>query len=143
MGKGWDGIGPLPQAHRRVRHVSPELQEIARQFRREPTPAELRLWEALRGRRLHGLRWRFQHPVGTFVLDFYCPACKLVIEVDGSIHNLPAVLERDEERQRLLEAYGYRVLRFRNEQVETNLSQVLDEVAAAATLNPRTPPSPR
>ena len=66
---------------RRVRGISPELQAAARELRRQMTPAEARLWEALRDRRLAGLKFRRQHGVGTSVLDFYCRSAKLVVEV--------------------------------------------------------------
>ncbi len=81
------------------------------------TPAEKRLWSALRNKQLDGLKFRRQHPVGNFILDFYCPACKLVIEVDGKIHDRPSQINRDRARTAKLMEYGYTVLRFRNEQV--------------------------
>ena len=94
----------VPTARHRYRHATPELVARARQLRREGTPAERILWEALRGRQLQGMRFRRQHPIETFILDFYCPQHKLVVEVDGGIHTEPTVRERDEERQRWIEA---------------------------------------
>lgn len=87
------------------------------------TPAEARLWSVLRNKQLAGLRFRCQHPVGSFILDFYCPAYKLVVEVDGEIHDHQ--IEYDAARSAQLAEYGYRVLRFRNEQVINDLPQVL------------------
>ena len=130
--KRWDGMGPLPGKEKRVRNASPELIKLAVKMRDAPTKAEAILWNALRERQLGGMRWRFQHPVEVYILDFYCPACKLVVELDGSIHDLSSVAERDEERQRHLEAYGYKVLRFRNAQVEQNLPEVQEQILMSA-----------
>jgi very-short-patch-repair endonuclease len=105
-------------------------------MRREPTPAEKVLWDVLRGRGLDGLRFRRQHPVGRFVLDFYCPIHKLAVEVDGEVHD--AQQERDAERTAVIEAHGYRVIRFRNEEVLDNLPGVLARIRTA--LSPESPP---
>ena len=114
----------------RLRKNSIELQSAAREMRKEPTPAEKVLWTALRGRAL-GFRFRRQHPVGRFVLDFYCPIHKLVVEVDGEVHDSQP--ERDEERTAVIEAHGYRVVRFHNEEVLENLPSVLERIRAAAS----------
>ena len=113
-----------------IRGTSRELEEAARGMRRQQTSAEAVLWGALQKKQVAGLRFRRQHPVGRFVLDFYCPACKLVVEVDGGVHD--AQQERDAERTKALEHYGYRVLRFRNEQVMHDLPEVVRQIAAAA-----------
>jgi len=96
------------------------------------TPAEEKLWEALKGKKLGGLKFRAQHPVGPFILDFYCPARKLVIEMDGDVHEGDEQAEHDEARTNQLNAYGYRVIRFRNEEVLENLPAVLERILAAA-----------
>ena len=113
----------------RVRGVSRELQQLAREMRREMTPAERVLWEALQGKRMAGLRFRPQHPTGQFVLDFYCPAVKLVVEVGGDIHDLRP--EEDAARTQHLEAYGHHVIRFRNEQVLQDLPSVIQAICEA------------
>ena len=115
----------------RVRKNSVQLQQAAQWMRRDATGAESVLWEALRGRRLAGLRFRRQHPVGRFVLDFFCPACKLVVEVDGPVHDHQQ--ERDAERDAHLAAGGYRVIRVRNEEVLNDLPSVLKRIEAAAS----------
>ena len=99
-------------------------------MREDMTPTEQVLWEALRGRRLEGLRFRAQHPVGRFVLDFFCPAHRLAVEVDGEVH--AGQTEQDAARTTELEAHGYRVLRFHNEEVLTDLASVLRRIASAA-----------
>lgn len=115
---------------RRVRGITAELQQAAWRLRGQMTPAELVLWEALRDRRLLGLRFRRQSPVGQFVLDFYCPACRLVVELDGGVHDTQAAA--DAARTELLGAYGLRVIRFPNERVFSDLPAVLEAIAAAA-----------
>lgn len=70
----------------RIRGTTRQVEQAARHLRRNLTPAEAYLWNALRCRQLVGLKFRCQHPVGRFIVDFYCPSCKLVIEVDGEIH---------------------------------------------------------
>jgi very-short-patch-repair endonuclease len=114
----------------------------ARDLRIRQTPAESILWEALRDRRLEGLKFRRQHPVGPFVLDFCCPACRLGIEFDGAVHAAQA--EKDAERESLLTTAGYRILRFPNEAVRDNLPAVLDAIrgAAASELPPLASPLP-
>ena len=94
------------------------------------TDAEKHLWEAIRNKQVAGLRFRSQHPVGRFVLDFYCPSHKLVIEVDGSSH--AARSEYDQERTACLEQYGYTVLRFSNEEVIDNLPAVVQKIQSVA-----------
>jgi very-short-patch-repair endonuclease len=99
-------------------------------MRAQPTPAEEVLWGALQKKQVAGLRFRRQHPVGRFVLDFYCPSHRLVVEVDGEVHD--GQQERDEARTTALERYGYRVLRFRNEEVLHDLPSVVQRIAAVA-----------
>ncbi|HEX6368940.1 MAG TPA: endonuclease domain-containing protein [Longimicrobium sp.] len=124
---------------RTIRGTSRELEAAARSMRRQPTRAEEVLWSALQKKQVAGLKFRRQHPVDRFVLDFYCPSHKLVVEVDGGVHDQQT--ERDAERTKVLEAYGYRVLRFRNEQVMSELPKVVQEIAAvaAARMNAPTP----
>jgi very-short-patch-repair endonuclease len=114
---------------RTIRGTTRPVEQAARDMRGLPTAAEEVLWSALRQRQVAGLKFRRQHPVGRFVLDFYCPSCKLAVEVDGEVHDQQT--ERDAERTRALEAYGYRVLRFRNEQVMHELPLVVQAIAAA------------
>jgi len=93
------------------------------------TPTEKALWQRLRAKRLDGLKFRRQHPLGPFIADFYCAAHRLVVEIDGGIHETQA--ERDQARTEQFEAYGYRVIRFSNEQVKQDIEAVLAETAAA------------
>jgi very-short-patch-repair endonuclease len=92
------------------------------------TPAERALWEAVRDSR-RGVRFRRQQVIGRFIADFYCDAARLVVEIDGDIHDQQA--DYDAARDRQMTALGLRVLRFRNDQVLTDLSAVLAEIDAA------------
>jgi very-short-patch-repair endonuclease len=114
----------------RIRGTTPEIEETARKLRNNLTPAETRLWETLRNKQLEGLRFRCQHPVGNFILDFYCPSCKLVVEVDGEIHAYQA--EYDNQRTNKLAEYGYTLIRFSNEQIINDLPNVLAEIRRVA-----------
>jgi very-short-patch-repair endonuclease len=118
-----------------IRGASSALACVAKQMRGAPTEAEAALWEVLRGSKLDGLRFRRQHPVGQFVLDFCCPALKLVVEVDGGIHQHQR--EQDANRDEWLRAYGYTTVRVTNGDVLTNLPAVLSRIAStAAALSP-------
>jgi very-short-patch-repair endonuclease len=114
---------------RRMRGTSPQVEQAARALRRDMTDAEKRLWKALRKNRQDGFYFRRQHPIERFVVDFCCTSRKLCIEVDGGIHDTQR--ERDAERTTYLEAAGYRVLRFRNEEVENTLHLVVRRIQAA------------
>jgi len=100
-----------------------KLIEQARRMRKDPTQAEALLWEKLRKRRLGGLKFRRQHIINPFIVDFYCPAAKFVIEVDGSVHKHQK--EYDRVREEYLEELGYKIVRFRNEEVIENIEMVL------------------
>jgi very-short-patch-repair endonuclease len=95
---------------------NPALKQRARAMRSAPTKSELVMWRII-GRDRLGVRFRRQHPIGPFIADFYCPALKLVIEVDGGQHNGS---DYDARRDAWFRANGYRVLRFWNLEVLTN-----------------------
>jgi very-short-patch-repair endonuclease len=107
----------IPESIRR------KMVEVARQFRKEPTPSEALLWRAVRGKKLAGIKFRRQQPIGPFVVDFYAPACRLIVEVDGPIH--ASQRAADEERQEILEMLGFHIIRFRATEVERDLPTVL------------------
>ena len=116
----------------RMRGTTPEIEKRARSLRREMTQAELVLWGELRGHKLAGLGFRRQHPILRFVVDFYCPAKRLCVEVDGGVHDGEDQSTRDTARTAVLEAGGHRVLRFRNEEVLSDLPRVLAKIQATA-----------
>ncbi|MFL5758846.1 MAG: endonuclease domain-containing protein [Thermomicrobiales bacterium] len=101
-----------------------------RDLRQRETVAEKALWRILRDRRLHSLKFRRQHPIGPFVADFCCPESRLIVELDGGIHE--AIAEQDEERTRLLGASGYRVVRFPNDEVFSNPRAVIGQIIEAS-----------
>jgi very-short-patch-repair endonuclease len=100
----------------------------ARKLRQEETEAEKVLWNALRGKRLNGLKFRGQHPYENTILDFFCVEHQLVVELDGSVHDLPDQSQTDEERTKFLNEYGLRVVRFRNEDILKRLPNVLQKI---------------
>lgn len=99
----------------------------AKELRKNMTHAETLLWGYLVQRPL-GYKFRRQHPISIFIADFYCHALKLVIEVDGSIHDSNEAKEQDASRQHTLEAEGIRFLRFTNAAVEKHLETVIKEI---------------
>jgi very-short-patch-repair endonuclease len=104
----------------------------ARNLRQEQTPAEVRLWSALRNRQLAGLKFRRQHPYGQFILDFFCVERQLAVEVDGGVHLSAEQAARDLERSEFLAQHGVRVLRFTNEEIDRHLPDVLGKIIEAA-----------
>ena len=116
--------------------TSAGIQQRARELRQEMTRPEQLLWERLRNRQLSGLKFRRQHPLGPFITDFYCTEKRMVLEIDGDIHDLQR--EQDEQRTRQFEEFGYRVIRFQNQEIETNIGLVLKKILEACKL-----PSPR
>ena len=115
----------------------------ARVLRTTMTPSEAMLWEKLRDRRFLGLKFRRQHAVGRFVLDFYCDEVRLAVEVDGGIHDTPAQRAADVERQSAIEERGIRFVRVAAWLVETDVEAALETIAAAAkALTPSPSPDP-
>ena len=111
------------------RRTSAAMQIRARQLRHEQTPTEAKLWDSLRDRQLDGCKFRRQHPIGRFIVDFCCPERQLVVEIDGPVHQEQT--DHDEARTEALQALGYQVYRWTNEQVEQNLVEVLDALRRA------------
>jgi very-short-patch-repair endonuclease len=117
-----------------------KLKPLAREMRKHATDAEAALWQLLRNKQL-GVKFRRQHAIDRFIVDFYCPERKLVIEVDGGGHAEPAQKARDHERDEVLEQRGLRVLRFWNHEVLRETESVLEEVYRAVHApSPSTPP---
>ena len=120
--------------------VSSELRRamtaVARGLRGEPTEAEERLWQAIRRKQISGRKFRRQMPIGAFVVDFYCPSDRLVVEVDGGIHDHQ--LEADQARQELIESLGIRFLRLTNDEVMSDLPGALGKIEHALSPHPQT-----
>jgi len=107
---------------KRIR-TSAVVQQAAKDLRKNMTPAEKLLWERLSNRQLGGYKFRRQHPLGPFIADFYCAEARLVVEIDGGVHL--AKSGQDEQRTNQFREYGFRVIRFRNSDVELGLDEVL------------------
>jgi very-short-patch-repair endonuclease len=106
-------------------HNRHELKERRQALRREMTPAEAKLWSILKGRRLNGRKFRRQQSLGPYIVDFYCPAESLIIELDGEVHNDGMRREYDAKRHEFLQSLGMKVVRFENSQVFENIDNVI------------------
>ncbi len=111
-----------------------------RELRQTATTPERLLWGRLRGKQVHGVRFRRQHPLDPFFVDFYCYAASLVVEIDGESHVGRAAA--DAERERYLRERGLRVIRFTNDQVIHNLDTVVEAIAGAVAGSQRPSPNP-
>ena len=125
-------MGDARGERRWMRGRTAETLKASRRLREEMTEAEGKLWQALRGEQIRGMRFRRQHAIDRFILDFYCPAHKLAIEVDGGVHDQPDQAEYDAARTEALNLRGIRVLRVRNEDVQHDIWGVLGRIAAFA-----------
>lgn len=94
-------------------------------LRRNETKAEKLLWEKLRNNQLGGLKFRRQHPINIYIADFYCHKYQLIIELDGDYHNQEEQKQRDEVRTEVLRLNDLKIIRFKNEEVEQDINQVL------------------
>jgi very-short-patch-repair endonuclease len=111
-----------------------KLYQYGRELRQSATNAEKVLWEYLRNRKLNGLKFRRQHPIDKFIADFYCHERKLIIELDGSVHDDKMNAQYDEARSYELKGSGIKVIRFRNNEVENNISFVLNRISGETQL---------
>jgi very-short-patch-repair endonuclease len=113
--------------------LDPEFLDFARRLRKDQTDAEKLLWNILRSRQLLGLKFRRQHSIGPYILDFYCHDCKLCIELDGGQHYTKEGQQGDEARAAFLQTRGIQILRFSNLDVLKNLEGVLLTVVEKVT----------
>ena len=105
-----------------------DIQNLARNSRKNQTHAEQILWSKLRSRGLSGFKFRRQHPIDHYILDFYCSEAHLAIELDGGQHAENENIERDNKRTEYLNQKGIRVVRFWNDDVLKHLNEVLTEI---------------
>ncbi len=117
-----------PKNYTFFQSASNEVFEKARALRKNGTKAEDLLWQAVRNRKIGGLKFRRQHPFEEFILDFYCNEKNLVLEIDGDYHLSSEQKEYDANRTGFLEQHGLNVLRITNEEVEKNLAGVLARI---------------
>jgi very-short-patch-repair endonuclease len=116
------------------------LKELSRQLRENMTDAERLLWSKIRGKQIKGYQFYRQKPVGDYIVDFYCPRAKLVVEVDGGQHFTNEVNEYDKVRDEYLSSLGLMVLRFTNADVMTHIDGIVEriegEISAKIPLSP-------
>jgi len=125
---------------------SPRQKSRRKSLRRNMTRAEIVLWYSLKGKQLLGYKFRRQHGVDQYILDFYCPELNLAIEVDGESHSSGDARRRDAKRQKEIEVYGIRFLRFTDDEVLGNPDRVVDAIERKVrqleddTTTPSSPP---
>ena len=107
--------------------IHPTIRQFARELRQPQTPAESTLWNLLRNRNLK-YKFRRQHPIDCFIIDFYCAEAKLLIEIDGASHLEKEQQEYDQARTEYLEALGHKVIRFTNDDVRYNIHAVVTAI---------------
>ena len=107
--------------------------EKARLLRANMTEAEKILWDKLKNRNVFKARFRRQHPVGIFIVDFYCHEYKLAIEIDGEIHLNKEVIEYDDGRSHDIEKFGIKILRYTNNEVFTDLKTIIEQILQTIT----------
>ena len=112
----------------RRKHNIKSLKNIRKELRNRLTPAEAFLWNYLQRKKLEGRKFRRQHSTENYIVDFYCLEEKLIVELDGEVHNTANQMEYDKEREQVLVDLGNKVLRFENKMVFENLESVLQEI---------------
>ncbi len=108
-----------------------EIITKARELRSNMTIAELKLWAEIKGKQLKGVKFRRQHPISSYIVDFYAPQLNLVVEVDGDTHEEQK--EYDARRTNFLENKGYEILRFTNEEIHQDIEGVLEKLREYCT----------
>jgi very-short-patch-repair endonuclease len=108
-----------------------KLKPVAREKRKKPTEAENLLWQHLHNYKVPGFKFRRQHSIGQFIVDFYCARARLVIEIDGPIHQYQK--KEDAIRQEYLESLGLKVIRFSNDTILNNIDDVVKQITAFLT----------
>jgi very-short-patch-repair endonuclease len=122
-----------------------EQRDFARELRNQPADAEKRLWHFLRAEKLRGYKFRRQAAIGSYVVDFVCFSVRLIIEFDGPQHLEADAARHDEQRTSWLRSRGFRLIRFRNQELDESIHGVVDAIASALAELERfagSPPSP-
>ncbi|MDX9770690.1 MAG: type I restriction endonuclease subunit R [Tenuifilaceae bacterium] len=117
------------------------LLKEARELRKKQTPAEEVFWQIVRNKKFLGLKFRRQHQIGHYIVDFYCNEHKLIIELDGSVHDTEERIKKDIKRDKYLSSIGNKIIRFRNERILNDIENVLIELENIIFSNP-IPPIP-
>jgi len=114
----------------------PETIKRAKELRKNMTPAEKVFWNRVRNKKFQGLKFRRQHPIEYYIADFYCPEKKLVIEIDGKIHDQIDKKEQDKNRDAEIKKYDLKILRFKNKEIINNISQALNIIKVELQIPP-------
>jgi len=121
--RGRGGKFNIMQTHNRK-----ELKENRRNLRSNLTPAEIRLWKYLQSKQLEGRKFRRQHSIGNYIVDFYCPEERIAIELDGEVHLNPVNEQYDILRDNYIKSLGIKVIRFRNSDIFDRIDNVINEI---------------
>jgi len=114
-----------------VRRKVPEyVRALAKELRKNQTAAEQRLWQRIKNKQLGGFRFLRQYIIDRYIADFYCSKAKLAIEIDGGIHNDDDIKAYDQIRENAIKTHGIRVIRFTNDEIFSNLDNVLEQLLA-------------
>ena len=132
LGEG-RGEGGLEKRQAKAMYRSRKILDHCRAMRTDATDAEVRLWRRLRNRQLDGVKFRRQHPVGPYIVDFYCHEANLAIELDGSGHQDPGQADYDRTRSAELQSMGITVIRFWNLEVRDNIEGVIAAIRQSLT----------
>lgn len=109
-------------------HNRKHLESFRKNLRNNATSAEASLWKYLQRSQLEGRKFRRQHSIGNYIVDFYCPKEKIIIELDGEVHNNAKAQEYDKQRTEYLNSLGFKVIRFENKIVFDHLPSVLKDI---------------
>jgi very-short-patch-repair endonuclease len=112
--------------------AKPSIFKLAKELRKSETEAEKILWSKLNRNQILGLQFRRQHPINIFIADFYCARIKLIIEVDGSIHEIVENKEYDLSRAQILNDFGITLIRFTNEQIFEDIDSAVEQIKTIA-----------
>jgi len=134
-GRGWREA-PGEGHHMKSNLSSPDLKDLARNMPRQLTKAERRAWNLLRDRRILGLKFRRQVAIDRYIADFYCEKLRLIIELDGPVHDLPERVEKDRERERRLKELGFQILHITNETLFNHPDSLFESIFSILTPSP-------
>lgn len=121
-------------------HYNPSLKKFSKNLRKEMTDAEHKLWRYLQGKQIKNLQFYRQKIIGNYIVDFYCPAAKIIIEVDGSQHYRMEGLRKDKIRDEYLLKHGFKILRFNDLDVLKNIEGVFDSILEELNFVKQVPP---
>lgn len=108
--------------------AKPSMFKLAKELRKTQTETEKVLWSKLNKNQILGLQFRRQHPIDKFIVDFFCAKIKLVVEIDGSIHDIPEYQNHDLGRTDILNDFGITVVRFTNEQIINEIDYIVNQI---------------